>query len=81
MILRKVYIIWLIQLIKLNISCFYDFELGGHFKGHLGRNVGFIVYSYIIMVNNIKTVINSRKVYMTWLIQIIKPGVKFDIKN
>ena len=62
---RKVYNICLIQLIKLDILCFYYFDLRGRFKGHLGRNVGFIVYSYIIMVNNLKSVINSRKLYIT----------------
>ena len=72
MILRKVFIIWLIQLIKLDIFCFYDFDLGGHFKGHLGKNVGFIAYSYIIIVNNLKTVMISRTVYRIWLIQIFK---------
>ena len=54
MISRKVYSIWLIQLIKLDIFCFHDFDLGGHFKGQLGKNVGFIAYSYIIIVNNLK---------------------------
>ena len=66
MISRKVYIKWLIQLIKLDIFCFYDFDLRGRFKGHLGRNVGFIAYSYIIIVNNLKTVMNSRKVLYIW---------------
>ena len=72
MISRKVYIKWLIQLIKLDIFWFNDFDLRGRFKGHLGRNVGFMAYSYIIMVNNLKTVMNLRKVYITWLIQLIK---------
>ena len=72
MISRKVYIKWLIQLIKLDIFCFYDFDLRGRFKGHLGRNVGFIAYAYIIMVNNLKMVMNLRKVYITWLIHLIK---------
>ena len=60
---RKVYNICLVQLIKLDIFCFYDFDLGGHFKGHLGKIVGFIAYSYIIIVNNLKMVMISRKVY------------------
>ena len=68
MISRKVYIIWLIQLIKLDLFCFYDFDL----RGHLGKNVGFIAYSYIIIVNNLNTVMISRKVYILWLIQLIK---------
>ena len=58
---RKVYNICLIQLIKLDIFGFYDFDLRGRFKGHLGGNLGFIAYSYIIMVNNLKTVMNSRE--------------------
>jgi hypothetical protein len=62
---RKVYNICLMQLINLNIFCFYDFDFRGRFKGHLGRNVGFIAYSYIIMVNNLKMVMNLRKVYIT----------------
>ena len=70
--LRKVYITRLIQLIKVNLFCFYDLDLRGHFKGHLGKNVGFTAYSYIIMVNNLKTVMNSRKVYNICLIQLIK---------
>ena len=41
-----------------------DFYLGGHFKGHLGKNVGFIAYSYIIIVNNLKMVMISRQVYI-----------------
>ena len=85
MISRKVYIKWLIQLIKLDIFCFYDFDLRGRFKGHLGRNVGFIAYSYIIMVNNLKTVMNSRKVYNICLIQLIKLDIfwfyDFDLRG
>ena len=85
MILRKVYKIWLIQLIKLDIFCFYDFDLRGRFKGHLGRNVGFIAYSYTIMVNNLKTVMNSRKVYNICLIQLIKLDIlcfyDFDLRG
>ena len=71
---RKAYSTWLIQLIKPDIF-FSDFYLGGHFKGQLGKNVGFIAYSYIIIVNNLKTVMISRKVYSTWLIQLIKPDI------
>ena len=52
--------------------CIFDFDLGGHFKGHLGKNVGFIAYSYIIIVNNLKTVMISKKVYILWLIELIK---------
>jgi len=69
MISRKVYSIWLIQLIKVVIFCFYDFDLGGHFKGQLGKNVGFLAYSYIIIVNNLKTVMISRKIYCICLVQ------------
>ena len=72
MISRKVYRIWLIQLIKLDLFCFYDFDLGGHFKGHLGKNVGFLSYNCKISVYNLKMVMISRKVYNTWLIQLIK---------
>jgi hypothetical protein len=75
MISRKVYNIWLIQLIKLDIFCFYDFDLRGLFKGHLGRNVGFIAYSYIIMVNNLKMVMNLRKLYNICLMQLIKVNI------
>jgi hypothetical protein len=82
---RKVYNICLIQLIKLDIFGFYDFDLRGRFKGHLGGNLGFIAYSYIIMVNNLKTVMNSRKVYITCLIQLIKLDIfsfyDFDLRG
>ena len=70
--LRKVYSIWLIQLFKLDLFYLYDFDLGGHFKGHLGKNVGFLAYNCIVIVNNLKTVMISRKVYRIWLIQLIK---------
>ena len=40
---------------------FNDFDLGGHFKGHLGKNVGFLAYKCIISVYNLKTVMISRK--------------------
>ena len=75
MISRKVLKIWLIQLIKLNLSCFCDFDLGGHFKGHLGKNASFIAYIYKIFVNNLKTVRNSREAYIIWLIQLIKTNL------
>jgi hypothetical protein len=75
MISRKVLKIWLIQLIKLNLSCFCDFDLGGHFKGHLGKNASFIAYIYKIFVNNFKTVRNSREAYIIWLIQLIKTNL------
>ena len=74
MLIVKVNSILLMQLIKLDFFCFYD-DLGGHFKGQLCKNVGFIAYSYTIMVNNLKTVMNSRKIYNICLIQLIK----FDI--
>ena len=72
---RKVYKLCLIQLIKLDIFCFYDFDLRGLFKGHLGRNVGFMAYSYIIMVNNLKTVMNLRKLYNICLMQLTKVNI------
>ena len=85
MISRKVYKLWLIQLIKLDIFCFYDFDLRGRFKGHLGRNVGFIAYSYIIMVNNLKMVMNLRKLYNICLMQLIKVNIfcfyDFDLRG
>ena len=65
------------QLIKVNIFCFYDFDLRGRFKGQLGRNVGFIPYFSIIMVNNLKTVMNSRKVYNICLMQLINLNIFF----
>ena len=75
MISRKVYIKWLIQLTKLDIFCFYDFDLRGHF----------IAYSYIIMVNNLKTVMHLRKLYNICLMQLIKVNIfcfyDFDLRG
>jgi len=72
MISRKVFKIWLKQLIKLNLFCFLDFDLGGHFKGHLGKNFGFLAYNCTISMYNFKTVMILKKVYNKWFIQLIE---------
>jgi hypothetical protein len=62
---RKVYNICLIQLIMLDIFVFMTLTLEVVLKVIWAEMLFFVAYSYVIMVNNLKTVMNLRKVYIT----------------